>query len=132
MVVKIKKLKTKNTLSYKKKNKFQNYKNCLEVTQLENKRNNLEKNKIDLDSLKKYHKEFIKNNKLILKTQQRFKSERHNIFTNKINKNNLSSNNDKRMQPIDLIGTYAYGTSKDPVSEEEIKCNNILKRYKND
>ena len=32
------------------------------------------------------------------------------------------------MQPIDLIGTYAYGRSKDPVSEEEIKCNNILKR----
>ena len=68
---------------------------------------------------------------MILKTQQRFKGERHNIFTNKINKNNLSSNNDKRMQPIDLIGTYAYGRSKDPVSEEEIKCNNILKRYKN-
>ena len=27
---------------------------------------------------------------------------------------------------------YAYGTSKDLVSKiEEIKCNNILKRYKN-
>ena len=28
----------------------------------------LEKNKIDIDSLKKVHKEFIKSNKLILKT----------------------------------------------------------------
>ena len=37
------------------------------------------------------------------------------------------------MQSIDLIETYAYGTSKDLVSEkEEIKCNNIIKRYKND
>ena len=37
------------------------------------------------------------------------------------------------MQPIDLIKTYAYGMGKDLVSKkEEIKCNNIIKRYKND
>ena len=29
----------------------------------------------------KSFKEFMKNNKLILKIQQRFKSERHNVFT---------------------------------------------------
>ena len=35
------------------------------------------------------------------------------------------------MQTIDSIETYAYGTSKDLVSKkEEIKCNNIIKRYK--
>ena len=35
------------------------------------------------------------------------------------------------MQSIDSIETYAYGTSKDLVSDrEEIKCNNIIKRYK--
>ena len=35
------------------------------------------------------------------------------------------------MQSTDLIKTYAYGTSKDLVSEkEEIKCNNIITRYK--
>ena len=33
------------------------------------------------DILKKTHKELTKNNKLILKTQQIFKSERHNVFT---------------------------------------------------
>ena len=37
---------------------------------------------------------------------------------------------------IDSIETYAYGTSKDLVSEKkkkkEIKCNNIIKHYKND
>ena len=37
------------------------------------------------------------------------------------------------MQSIDLIETYAYRQIKDLVSEEEeIKCNNIIKRYKND
>ena len=60
--------------------------------------------------------------------EKRFKSERHNVFTEKINKIALSSNDDKRMQSIDSIKTYAYGTSKDLISEkEEIKCNNILK-----
>ena len=68
----------------KRKRKFENYENCLEATQLENKINYLEKNKIDIDMLlcyKRKHKEFIRNNKLILNTQQPVKSERHNIFT---------------------------------------------------
>ena len=35
---------------------------------------------------------------------------------------------DKRMQSIDSIETYPYGTSVDLVSEkEEIKCNNMIK-----
>ena len=64
---------------------------------------------------------------------QRFKSESHNVFTEKTNKIALSSNDDKRMQSIDLIKTYAYGTSKDLLSEkEEIKCNNIINDTKND
>ena len=70
---------------------------------------------------------------MILKTQQRFKSERRNVFTEEINRIALSSNHGKRMQSIDSIETYAYGTSKDLVSEKEkIKCNNIIQRYKND
>ena len=37
------------------------------------------------------------------------------------------------MQSIDSVETYAYGTSKDLVSEKGvIKCNNIIKRYKYD
>ena len=35
------------------------------------------------------------------------------------------------MQSIDSIETYAYGTIRDLASEkEEIKCSNIIKRYK--
>ena len=56
----------------------------MEATQLKNKINHLENNKFDLDSIKKY-KEFIRNNKVILKTQQRFRSEKHNVFTEEIN-----------------------------------------------
>ena len=78
----------------------------------------LEKNKTDTDSLKKNHKKFLRNNKSILKTQQRFKIERHNFFTEEINKIVLSSNDDKRMQSVDSIERYPYGTSKDLVSEK--------------
>ena len=37
----------------KRKLKFENYKNCLEAAQLDNKIKCLEKNKINIDSLKK-------------------------------------------------------------------------------
>ena len=50
---------TKNCVT-KRKFKFENYKNCLETNQLDNKINYLEKNNINLDSLKKDHKELMK------------------------------------------------------------------------
>ena len=56
-------------------------------------------------------KQYRRNNKSILKTQQRFKSERYNVCTKEINKVDLSSNVDKIMQSFDSIETYAYGTS---------------------
>ena len=70
----------------KRKLKYQGYKNCLEATQIENKINHLEINKIEEDSLNEDKKEFIENNKLILKTQQRFKIKKQNVFTEEINK----------------------------------------------
>ena len=45
----------------------ENYKNCLEETQLDNKINYLEKNKFDVDSPKKCHKELLKSNKFFKK-----------------------------------------------------------------
>ena len=41
-----------------------------------------------------------------------------NVFTEEINKIALSSNDDKRMQSIDSIETYAYGTSKNLAIEK--------------
>ena len=63
--------------------------------------------------LKENHKEFIKNNKLISKSQQTFRSEEHNAFTEEVKKIALSGNYDKRIQSFNLIETYAYGTNKD-------------------
>ena len=45
MVVKIKEQKVQKSISIKKKLKFEDYKNCLEVTRLENEINHLEKKK---------------------------------------------------------------------------------------
>ena len=67
-IVKIKKHKAQKSVSWKKL-KYQNYINCLEETQLDNKINYLEQNETNIDFLKKDWKEFIKNNKFILKTQ---------------------------------------------------------------
>ena len=75
--------------------KFENYANCLEATQRDNKIKYLEKNEINIDNLWKNKKKLIRNNKSILKTQQGFKSEGLNDFTEEINKIALSPNDVK-------------------------------------
>ena len=45
-------------------------------------------------------------------SQQRFRSEENNIFTEQVNKIALSANDEKKIQLINSIETYAYGTSK--------------------
>ena len=77
-------------------------------------------------------KNSYKNNKIILKTKHIFRSEEHNVFTEEINKTALGSNDDKRMQTIDLMRTYAYGMNKNIVyKKQKSKCNNIINPYKN-
>ena len=46
-------------------------------------------------------------------------SERHNAFAEEISKINLSSNDDKRLQSIDSVEMYAYGTSKNLLCKTE-------------
>ena len=48
------------------------------------------------------------NDKIILKSQQRFKSDCHNVCTEQINKIALSSNDDKRLQTFDKIMHLKY------------------------
>ena len=80
----------------KRKLQFEDYKNCLEATQLENESIQIEKNKIDVDSLIENNKKFWKSklintkDKLILKSQQRFRSKKQIIFTEEVNKMALS------------------------------------------
>ena len=66
----------------------------------------LEKLNLMWTVFEKNHKESIRNNKLILKSQQRFRSEKHNVFCEKVNKGLVPKT-------------------------EEIKCNNIIEKYKN-
>ena len=56
-------------------------------------------------------KDCLFNNEIILKSQQRFKSEAHNVYTGEINKIALSSNDDKRLQTFDRITSFPHGTS---------------------
>ena len=55
----------------KRKLKFQDYKNFLEAVQTENKINRLEKNKVEVNSLKEDKKKIMKNSKLISKTKNK-------------------------------------------------------------
>ena len=57
------------------------------------------------------YKDCFFNDKVILKSQQRFKSDHHNVYTKKINKIALSSNDDKKLQTSDRMKTYPYGTN---------------------
>ena len=56
------------------------------------------------------YKDCLLNNQIVLKLKQRFKNERHDIYTEEINKIALSSNDDKRLHTFDRITSYPYGT----------------------
>ena len=49
------------------------------------------------------YKNCLLNNEIILKLQQRFKSEAHNVYTEETNKTALSSNDDKSLHHIHMV-----------------------------
>ena len=75
----LKKAKGTKKCEVKKMLKFEDYKNCLFC------------------------------NGKVLKSQQRFKSENHSVYTESINKIALSCDNDKRIVAVDGICSYPYG-----------------------
>ena len=60
------------------------------------------------------------NNKTILKSQQRFKSDHHKVYTEEVDKIALSSNDDKRIQTFEKIETYPYGANAFKVCKSEM------------
>ena len=56
-------------------------------------------------------KDCLFNNKTVYRSQERFKSYNHDVYTEEVNKIALSSNDDKRLQTFDRITTYPYGTN---------------------
>ena len=73
------------------------------------------------------YKDWLNNNKTVYRSQERFKSYNHDVYTEEVNKIALSSNDDKRLQTSDRITTYPYGTNAFKVCESEmlskIRCN---------
>ena len=49
------------------------------------------------------------NGEVVLKSQQRFNSKGHDVYTENINKIALSSNDNKRLVAPDKITSYPYG-----------------------
>ena len=107
--------------------KFEDYIHSSKATQLENKKY---QKKVDAEN----HKEFIKNNRLTLKSNRRFRGKK-NVFTDKVNKITLSANDDKIMQSIDVIETYAYGRNEEYTKKEKklmYQYNKTIQKMKND
>ena len=106
-----KKAKKNKKSAIKWKFKFEGYKNCVETTQHLNEILYLGKNKLDVDSLRENQIELLKNNKLILKSQQRFRREKH-IFIEEFNKVAWSANGDKRILKKNFMALfYGWGSS---------------------
>ena len=59
----------------------------------------------------------------MLKSQQRFKSDHHKVYTDEVNKIVLSSNDDKRLQTFDEIETYPYRTTNEMLKVFVLKVN---------
>ena len=55
------------------------------------------------------YKKCLLNDELILKSQQRFISKKHDVFTENINKIALSTNDDKRIVSSNKVSSYPYG-----------------------
>ena len=68
----------------------------------------------------KNYKDCLFNGEVILKSQQRFKSDHHKVYTEEVNKIALSSDDDKRLQTFDRVTTYPYGTPAVKVCESEM------------
>ena len=74
------------------------------------------------------YRDSLFNNKTILQSQLRFKSNHMMIVcTEEVNKIALNSNDDKRLQTFDRVTTYPYGANAFKVCEGEmlskIRCN---------
>ena len=55
------------------------------------------------------YKKCLLNDEVIFKSQQRFISKKHDVYTENINKIALSNNDDKRIVSSDKITSYLYG-----------------------
>ena len=55
-----------------------------------------------------------------MRSQLKFKSDHHNVYTEEVNKIALNRNDNKTLQTFDRITTYPYGTNAFEVCESEM------------
>ena len=70
------------------------------------------------------YKDSLFNDKVIIRSQQRFRIYNHKVYTEEVNKIALSSNDDKRIQAFDRVTTYSCGTNVFKVCENEMLLKN--------
>ena len=63
-------------------------------------------------------------NKVLYRSQQRFRNDHHKVYTEEVNKIALSSNDDKRIQAFDKVTTYPCGTNVFMVCKNEMLLKN--------
>ena len=68
------------------------------------------------------------NDEVIIKSEQRFRSDHHKVYTEEVYKIALSSYDDKRIQTYDKITTYPCGTNAFMVCENEMLLKKIIKK----
>ena len=73
------------------------------------------------------YKDCLLNDKIIIKSQQRFKSDHHVVYTVEVNKIALSSNDDKRLKP--LIRLQHIDTEQMCKSEAMLVRDLFVKKY---
>ena len=66
------------------------------------------------------YKDSLFNNKVIMQSQKRFKSDNHDMYTEEVNKIALNYTDDKRLQTFDGIMTGPYGANAFKVCESEM------------
>ena len=70
------------------------------------------------------YKHSLFNDKVIIRSQKRFRSYNDKVYTEEVNKIALSSNDDTRIQTFDTVTTYPYGTNVFKVCESEMLLKN--------
>ena len=58
------------------------------------------------------YKDCLFDNKIVYRSQERFRSYYHDVYTEEVNKIVLSNNDDKRLQAPDRITTNTYRTDE--------------------
>ena len=77
----------------------------------------------------KNYKDSLFNDEVIIRSQQRFRSYDHKVYTEEVNKIALSSNDDKGIQTFHKVTTFPYGTNVFKVCKNEMLLNTIKHKH---